>query len=956
MAPLEVKVLGPLFAARGGEALPLGGSKPRLALALLAARAGRNVSLEELIDGLWGEDPPPTARKSVQVHISALRKVLHESAISTTDGGYTLQAAVDAAQVEELVAEAARVLPLDASSALSLAERAISLWRGEPYADLADEEALRGERTRLADIYLRAQQLRIEALLDLGRHQEAAGDLEALTMAHPYREELRAMQMIALYRSGRQVDALRAFQDARRILGDDLGVEPSAELAALEQRILDHDPGLEGPKRPRRPETLSTLPAHQSDLIGRSHDVEVVGSLLASARLVTITGVGGAGKTSLAVEAAHGLIPSYPGGVFFVDLTTISDDGDVLAATMEGMGLPVVGIEPSLDRIMDFLRTRSCLLVIDNCEHVLDGAARLASYLLNRCGDLAVLATSREALSIPGEHVYRIPLLDADRPGSPAVELFLRRAKEADFDFALTDEEGHLVVEICQSLDGIPLAIELAASQTRSLSIAEIKERLDDRFTLLTGGSRNPRLHHQTLLATVGWSYSLLDPSERTMLRKLSVFNGGFDIADVPAVSGIEEPEASQLVDALVSKSLVSVIRDGASIRRRLLETIRLFGLERLTEAGEEEDTRRRHYEQFVGALKGTSFNLNNHVAERYHRNERELSNIVAAIEWGIENGETAEAALTVARVFWPMINRGILHKYEGLLDGDYDLTPEETALLLVGRIMMAYSIGDPVSAQKVSADAIALDPNAELDDGFLPRTGAYGFAPVEGAAERLATLDDLLEKAARSATPDANVAMVEMHRAGQLYSLGRIEDALEPARRASRLARTGGLVFWDEVLAEIGLLILLGRRDEARSVLDDLETMLVGESDLGRGVCAVGAGDPRAAAAALVESARRHVTGRIYLQEGDYLCLFAAHRKEIGDFERADALLRSIQLRFGVIQWLVWPYVWDWTEEDFVAMNTEARHRELARMTDPNWDPMVMARLLNEEIAFWDS
>ncbi len=955
MAQLVVKVLGPVVAERAGTSLPLGGAKPRLTLALLASSAGKTVSVDQLIDGLWGEEPPPTARKSLQVHISALRKSLDESAIITTDGGYELEAALDSFQLESFVADASRLLPLDPHAALAPTERAIALWRGDPYADLADEEALRGERARLEELRLQAFVLRFRALLDLGRHEEALGDLDALTRANPYREELRSLQMLVLYRSGRQVDALRAFQETRRILGEDLGVDPSAELRDLEQRILDHDPTLQGPSS--KPEVPSTLPVRPVELVGRTTDVEVVRELLGTSRLVTITGVGGAGKTSLAIETAHGVVSSHRGGVFFVDLTSIGDDDDVLGTTMDGMGLPVVGIEPTLDRIVDFLRPRSCLLVMDNCEHVLDGTARLISYLLNRCSELTVMATSREALSVPGEQVYRIPLLGSEDVNAPAVELFLRRAREADFDFALEDGDRDLVVEICNSLDGIPLAIELAASQTRSMALAEIKERLDDRFSLLAGSSRNPILHHQTLLATVEWSYSLLTDMEQTMLRRLSVFHGGFDISDVAAVTGVEDPEAALLVDALVAKSLVHAGRGTSGIRLGLLETIRLFAQEKLREDDDASGAGLRHHARFIGSMQGTSFNFNNHHVQTYHRNERELSNLITAMEWGLDHGHEAESALTVARVFWPMVNRGIVHKYQRLLENDYDLSPDDLALLLTGRMMVAFDTIDSSAARSIAEIACALDPEGLLDDGFTPRIGEFGFAPVEGAEERLAFLEEVLPQAERSATPSANIGMVEMHRAGQFYSLARLDDALAAAHRASQMARAGGHVFWDEVLAELALLVLLGRRGEAQSLLSELEGLLEGGAiEIGRGVSAVGSGDPLAAGKALAESAYRNVTGRQYLQEGDYLCLFAAYRFELGDRERAYDLLKSIQPRYGVIQWLVWPYVWEWTPETFVAGNAEARGRELARMSQPRWDSMVMARLLAEELDFWQS
>jgi predicted ATPase len=947
-----VRLLGPVTAERDGESLIVTGSKPRLVLALLAAREGAQTSAELLIDGLWGEDPPPTARKSLQVHISTLRKTLGREAIVSTDGGYRLVADTDAARFEALVDDAARLVDVEPATALRHAEQALTLWRGEPFADLGAEASLRAERARLDELLARATTTRVRALLELGRNDEAIAELELPVASFPYREELRSLQMLALYRSGRQAEALRAFQDARLTLGEELGIEPSAELRDLEQAILVQDPLLQFEARPIGvPSTLPHPPT--APLIGRSSDIERLVDLLGRSRLVSIVGVGGAGKTSLAIETATRAMTTHPGGAYFVDFTAIDKDGDVLGAIMDGVGLSVVGIEPTASRLVEFLRPRRCLLLMDNCEHVLNGVSALVAELLQRCPDLTVLATSRETMSTPGEHVYRIPLLDFESSGSPAVELFLRRAKESDAGFEIGDGDEELIRVICATLDGIPLAIELAATQVGWMSLAEIRDGMADRFTLLSGPSRDPVTHHQTLRAAIEWSHGLLEEGERMMLRRLAVFQGGFDLGDVAAVSDIAEPTASASVRSLTSKSLVSVTRDDTGVRRRMLETIRAFAEEKLADAGELEDTMKRHYERFIGSMRGTSYNYNNHYSPALSRNMRELSNIVAALEWGVGNGLHEESALTVARVFWPLVDRGVAHKFQALLDKDYDVGDEDRALLLTGRMMKAYSVADPDQVPPIADAARELDPENHLDDIFVPQILAYGFAPVEGAEERLAYLERLLPSAERSSTPDANVGMIEMQRAGQLYSLARLEEALEAAQRASRL-RLGRPEYWDEVLAELALLMVLDRRVEAEDRLARVEHTDDYESGLARALVAVGSSETRRAAKALAVSARRHVSGRLYLQEGDYLCLFAAFRSDIGDRERAVSLLDDIGLRFGVIQWLVWPHVGNWTSENFIAENTAARHRELGRMRDTEWDGSAMARLLEEEIEFW--
>lgn len=959
-AGFKVKVLGPVVVEHDDRAIPISGSRPKLVLALLAANAGRAVSIEKMIDGLWGEDPPPTARKSVQVHVSALRRALGETGIVTTSSaGYTLQAEVDSTLFESLLVRASQTAEDDPRSAVGLIDQAMALWEGPPYSDFTDEEVLRGEQARLEELHVQGAAQRIRALLQLGAHNEVLGELESLTRDHPYREELRALHMLALYRSGRQVDALRAYQQTRRTLDHDLGLEPSDELRDLEQRILDHDPSLAGPRPVRDVGVVSTLPTTSSDLVGRESEITTVTDLMASTRLVTLTGVGGSGKTRLAIEAARRQIPSFDGGVFFVDLTPATTDDDVPGRMIDGINLSVVGSRKSVEQLATFLTSRRCLVVMDNCEHVLEGVSETVGALLERCSQLVILATSREAISIAGEHVFRVPSLGIDGIDSPAVELFVIRAREADSDFRMTPEDETGVVEICRRLDGIPLAIELAASLTRSMTIGEIKDRLDNRFRLLTGGSRRSAQRQQTLFGAVDWSYSLLTTDEATMLRRLSVFHDGFDLQDVAPVTGFGEPEASELVDSLVTKSLVDVIRaDGMIVRRRLLETIRLFAQEKLVAAEEAVETRERHFEHFIGRMRGTSFQANNHWAHLYNRNQRELANIVSAVDWAIDTDRRSEAALTVARVFWLLVGKWLLSTYESLLEDDYQLSsPADQALLLTGRVMAAFDRSDPIAAEAAVESARALCAQGEaLDDVLMPQLGAFGYAPVDGAAERLAILDELLPFAERSPTADANIALIEMQRAGQLYSLGRLEQALASATRMTEVSRRGGLVKWDEVMGELVLLVLLGQRSRAQAKLEELPATDDYEFDICRCICEVGAGNASTAAKRLALSARRHASGRLRHQEGDYLCLFAAFRSEIGDDLRADQILRATQPRFAIIQWLVWPFVWKWTEENFVEGNTVARDRELTRLSDPDWDTSEMTTLLAEELEFWEA
>lgn len=754
-----MRVLGPVRAVLEGTELPLGGAKPRLVLALLAARAGRTVSTEALIDGVWGEDPPPTARKALQVHVAGLRRALRSpDTIATTAGGYELVADVDAERFTAAIESARRLAEQTPAAALTHLELALSLWLDEPFADLTHEEALAAERTRLQTLRAEADGLRFRCLLELGHHDEVAAGLDVAVRAEPYREDLRIMQMLALYRSGRQVDALRVYSDARHTLAEELGVSPSPELDEMERRILEHDPSLIVPPAAESP-AASTLPSRVAGLIGREQAVAETTRLLDTARLVTLTAVGGAGKTRLAIECAHRIADAFPGGTFFVDLTSVTDDDDVAVTVSAGIGLTATGREIAPTRLVEYLGPRRCLVVLDNCEHVLEGAAALAARLTDRCPQLALLATSREALAVPGEQVVQVPLLEASDARSPGVELFAVRAGEASPGFRLGDDID-IVVDICSQLDGIPLAIELAAARARSMSPTEIRDRLVDRFALLAGHRRNPTRHHRTLLAAVDWSYSLLDPDEQALLRRLAVFHGGFDLADVADVTGFDDAEAARLVDSLVGKSLVDVVRrpDGTIQRRRLLDTIRSFAAMRLDAADEATAVRDRHFEHFVGGALARSYIASTHDAEIFDRNVRELANIVAAIEHGIASGR-GDATLAAIVLFWPLVERGMIDRYLPFPDGGAGLTRQQRALVLTGQMMHAYLVSDPTLVPAVPADLVPSTDQDVLDDIFHPLTGPIAFAPVEGAGPRLALLDDLLPHAARSPTPAANVA-----------------------------------------------------------------------------------------------------------------------------------------------------------------------------------------------------
>jgi len=795
---LELRILGRVEAIRDGISIDLGTAKERALLALLALKAGRVVSAEKLADDLWEGEPPSQALTTLRVYVSHLRKALgdgdsNDEIIKTRRPGYVLDIStdtIDASRFEDICIRARSAGDSgDHRSAANLYREALTLWRGAALTDVADQSFARAEAARLEEARLAALEERIGADLALGRHGELVGELDALTREHPLRERLWAHRMTALYRAGRQADALAAYRELRERLADDLGIDPGPEIRELERRILAQDPtlaaagkGVEGlptgtvtflftdierstqtvgkmgdepyakvqdvhrellrnafrsnngvevgvdgdaffvafaragdavaaaidgqlalaagsqlrvrmgihtgeavvrrnnyvghdvhrAKRvcdaghggqilltqttaelvgtasmmdlghhrlkdleePQhlyqvRAEGLETnfpplrtmesfvhnLPPQRTSFIGREREIAEVRALLGEHRLVTLTGIGGCGKTRLALQLGAELLGEYPDGVFFADLSPLSET-DVIVATVAravgismntdiGAGLSVSA--PAEELLLNFLARRKCLIIIDNCEHVLDESASVADTILEQCPNVTLLATSREALSVEGEQSWRVPSLSvpkgSDVRASEAVGLFIARAKAVRPDFDLTAQNAGAVAEICRRLDGIPLAIEFAASRVAHLPPHEIAERLDDMFRLLIGGRRRAQ-RQQTLQAALDWSFNLLTEPERILLRRLAVFAGSFTIPAVEGIcagDGLERTSLVDLIGSLVAKSLLHT--EGAEARYRLIETVRIYAAEKLKESGEADEVRSRHRDWYQAWL-----------------------------------------------------------------------------------------------------------------------------------------------------------------------------------------------------------------------------------------------------------------------------------------------------------------------------------------------------------------
>ena len=716
-------MLGPLQALAGGEPVALGGPKQRALLAELLLNAGALVPRDRLVDAVWGEEPPESATASLQVYVHGLRRAVGGDRIETHGTGYRIhveQDELDLLRFERLLAQAERSLAEERpAAAADELDRALALWAGPPLADLSDQPVTRTAAPRLEEKRLRALELRNDAALALGEHDALLPELERLIAEQQYRERLREQQILALYRAGRQADALEAYRSARAALVDDLGVDPGPALQELERAVLRQDEALAVPAsaRPRQ----SSLPAPPTPLVGRRLEIAAVEALLRrdDVRLVTLTGPGGTGKTRLALAAAVALAPELRDGAVFVDLSAVVDPELVLPAIAEALAAP------ETDDVLEHLLDRAPLLVLDNLEQLGAETAPVAA-LLAAAPRVRVLATSRAPLRLSGEHEYPVPPLPLPGAhdsfellaGNESVRLFAARAQAVSPDFSLTDENIGSVAAICRRLDGLPLAIELAAARTRVLDPDAIEQRLAGALDLLVAGARDLPARQQTLRATLDWSYQLLTEDERRLLAHTSVFAGGWTLESAEAVLG---DDAALRLEGLLDSSLV---------RRRpprfaLLETIREYALERLRERGEEQELRGRHLEHFVAvAERAWAGILEGGGAEDrgYATLDAEQDNLRAALGTAVETGlvELATRLVEAQRWFW--LVRGHFAGGRRAFDRVVSVTddaPRLHALALTGSGTFASRQGDLELAKAQLDDARAIFTEVGDDDGL---------------------------------------------------------------------------------------------------------------------------------------------------------------------------------------------------------------------------------------------
>ncbi|MEJ2857043.1 MULTISPECIES: BTAD domain-containing putative transcriptional regulator [unclassified Saccharothrix] len=660
---MRIGVLGPFEVHTGeGVVADVQGARLRALVVALALEPGRVVQKAALVDWIWGENPPADAANALQRLASRLRRVLPDGVVDGQSGGYRLVVdpdAVDAVRFERLLGEARG--GDDAQRAKVLRE-ALGLWRGAAMQDvgLLDSEAFDAAVTRLEGLRLAALEDRFDAEVRLGRGADLVAELTDLVAAHPVRERLVAALMRALGAAGRGTEALLVYQRAREALADALGVDPSPELAALHVALLR---GEVGPREEESPKT--NLRAELTSYVGKDDDVAAVRGLVAEHRLTTLIGPGGSGKTRLAAETVRTLLGDVPDGAWMVELASLGAGGDVAQATLGALRLrdPLLGTsdpEP-VDRVVAALRDRDALLVLDNCEHVIESAAAFAHRVLGECRRLRILATSREPLGITGEALWHVvPLaLPAEGAGereiedSPAVRLLRDRAGAVRKDL---DADARTLARVCRALDGMPLAIELAAARLRTMTLDQLAHRLDDRFRLLTGGSRTALPRHRTLRAVIDWSWELLSDAERTVLRRLSVFSGGASLEAAERVcagGGVEPEDVLELLTALTEKSLVVVVGDRVP-RYRMLGTVKEYAQHRLDEAGEVDLARRAHLAHFTDLAETAEPHLR--AAEQLEwlaLLEAEHDNIAAAMRGAVAAGDAQGAMRLAAAAAW---------------------------------------------------------------------------------------------------------------------------------------------------------------------------------------------------------------------------------------------------------------------------------------------------------------
>ncbi len=804
---MEVRLLGPLAVWVDGSELALGGPKQRAILALLALQLGRVVSVDELIDAAWEDALPANPANALQHQVAQLRKALPDFAIETVTPGYRLDeelVTTDLNTFRELLPTARAALAAgDEPEADRLVSEALGLWRGPALADFAYDDFAQGQASRLESERLAAVELSADIDLRADRTDEAIASLTELTADHPLREGLWTRLAVALYRAGRQPDALRALQQARQQLIE-VGLEASGDLDELEGQILARDQAL----RPAKQPAPNNLPVPPNATIGRQEDLERVDVLLSENRLVTLLGPGGAGKTRLAIEVARQAATTVPGRIWFVALDAL-DEPELLAAEIGRVtGMRENPERPVVDQLVDHLCSGVSILVLDNCEHLLEPVAELCHELLLRCGDLQLLATSQAVLRVGGEVVFAVAPLAV--PGTTpsiydpigdveAVALFYERAGAAGahIDTWASDELA-AIANIVATLDGMPLAIELAAARTRSMSPTEIAIGLEDRFEVLDQGPRTAPDRQRSLRGAMEWSLGLLDSDQRTLLGRLSVLVGDFTTGGAAEVGGESLTSTQGQLAELVDRSLVIRRPDRAGQARfALLESLRRYGLSTIAEdelvaarLGQLRHATKTARDADAGICGGEQLRWMGELDAAYE-------NIRSALAWALEHGDIAAAAGLAQSLgrYWDW--RGLIREGSEWTSRISEAASDPIPGLATVRAWLAYCLwefGDITGAQEMAeqamADAGSIDAPGEMAGALSVRMlVARSTGALDDARSYAAQLVDCAE----TAGDPWLIAWADSAEATVFLAAGDLEEAEARARRSiARFAELG--------------------------------------------------------------------------------------------------------------------------------------------------------------------